>query len=120
MAKCPLCGQKKSWFGRHVCINQRTRGYTVPASSSPPSSATSDSGGDGDFATSMAIGYATDNPILGGIIGGSMIGGIVGASLNTSDDHKPAADVDTPSSDYDASSYDSGSGGDGGSGGGGD
>lgn len=42
-------------------------------------------GDDGNFALSMAIGYVTDNPVLGGMVGGSFTGGIVGASLNDND-----------------------------------
>lgn len=37
-----------------------------------------------DFATSMAVGAATHNALLGGLVGGSIIGGIVGESLTES------------------------------------
>jgi hypothetical protein len=40
----------------------------------------------GDFITSMAIGYATDNAIIGGIVGGDMTGAIVGEMLNDSNE----------------------------------
>ncbi len=36
----------------------------------------------GNFVTSAAIGYITDNPLIGGAIGGSMSGGILGSSLD--------------------------------------
>lgn len=44
------------------------------------SSSTSDSSG--DFLTSAAIGYVTDNALLGGALGGDMLGGIVGDLLD--------------------------------------
>jgi hypothetical protein len=37
---------------------------------------------DGDFAKSFAIGYLTDNPSLGGVLGGNMAGGLLGSSLD--------------------------------------
>lgn len=39
----------------------------------------------GSFLASAAIGYATDNGLLGGIAGGDLIGGIVGEMLNDED-----------------------------------
>lgn len=50
------------------------REYSYNGSSSSDSS--------GDFLTSAAIGYATDNALLGGILGGDMAGGIVGDLLS--------------------------------------
>jgi len=37
---------------------------------------------DGDFTNSFAIGYLTDNPSLGGVLGGNMAGGLLGSSLD--------------------------------------
>ena len=34
------------------------------------------------FITSAAIGYITDNPLMGGAVGGDMLGGIIGSSLD--------------------------------------
>ena len=50
------------------------RDYTYQGSSSTSNSS-------GDFLTSAAIGYATDNALLGGKLGGDMAGGIVGDLL---------------------------------------
>jgi hypothetical protein len=36
----------------------------------------------GSFITSAAIGYITDNPLIGGSIGGNMSGGLLGSSLD--------------------------------------
>jgi len=36
----------------------------------------------GDFLLSMAIGAATNNALLGGLLGGDMTGGIIGDVLN--------------------------------------
>jgi hypothetical protein len=36
----------------------------------------------GDFIKSAAIGYITDNPLIGGAIGGNMGGGLLGSSLD--------------------------------------
>ena len=36
----------------------------------------------GNFIKSAAIGYITDNPLIGGAIGGSMSGGIVGSLID--------------------------------------
>jgi glucan phosphoethanolaminetransferase (alkaline phosphatase superfamily) len=35
-----------------------------------------------DFTKSFAIGYLTDNPLLGGVLGGDMAGGLLGSSLD--------------------------------------
>lgn len=96
MAKCPFCGQKKPWFRTHQCPNQKT---TRRPATTAPTSANSTREDNGDFATSMAIGYATNNPILGGIGGGNMLGGIVGASLNhhsAEQSHQPPAPATSP------------------------
>jgi len=37
---------------------------------------------DRDFANSFVIGYLTDNPSLGGVLGGNMAGGLLGSSLD--------------------------------------
>jgi hypothetical protein len=34
------------------------------------------------FITSVAIGHITDNPLMGGAVGGDMLGGIIGDSLD--------------------------------------
>jgi hypothetical protein len=52
------------------------RDYTYNGSSSSTSNSS------GDFLTSAAIGYATDNALLGGVLGGDMLGGIVGDLLD--------------------------------------
>lgn len=39
---------------------------------------------DGDFARSAALGYLTDNPLLGGALGGNFAGGLLGSSFNES------------------------------------
>lgn len=36
----------------------------------------------GNFVTSAAVGYITDNPLIGGSVGGSFSGGLFGSSLN--------------------------------------
>lgn len=36
----------------------------------------------GNFAASAAVGYITDNPLIGGSVGGSFSGGLFGSSLN--------------------------------------
>lgn len=41
---------------------------------------------DDNLIESLVIGYATDNAILGGMMGGSMLGGIIGDALNTNDE----------------------------------
>jgi hypothetical protein len=84
--RCPECGEKLPWFKKHAC---KERILTTCSPSSPI--ATGSKGDDsGDFTTSMAIGYATNNPLIGGLVGGSLVGGMVGASLNPSDAHANA------------------------------
>jgi len=39
-----------------------------------------------DFITSAAIGYVTNNALLGGLLGGDMIGGVVGDWMNADGD----------------------------------
>ena len=38
-----------------------------------------------DFVSSAAIGYATDNALLGGLLGGDMLGGLVGDLFSDGD-----------------------------------
>ena len=53
---------------------------------------------DDGFLTSMALGYATDDGLLGGALGGNMLGGIVGDMLNDNDSnnhtHTPTPEPD--------------------------
>jgi hypothetical protein len=48
---------------------------------------------DDGFATSMALGYATNDGLLGGVMGGNLMGGMVGDALNTTEDQPSYADV---------------------------
>jgi hypothetical protein len=41
---------------------------------------------DDNFIESLVIGYATDNAVVGGMMGGNMLGGIIGDALNTNDE----------------------------------
>jgi|688.fasta_scaffold1122715_1 hypothetical protein len=72
---------------------------------------------DDGLATSIAIGYAMNDGIVGGIIGGNIAGGLIGDAMNTSEidratpEAMPASDSGWQQSDggYNAgSSYDSG------------
>ncbi len=85
----------------------------VNRTSAPSTSHSSDDrtspSNDGDFATSMAAGYATNSPILGAVIGGSLTGGIIGATMNTSE-HEPRPSGCAPAASFsDGGGYDSGS-----------
>lgn len=42
---------------------------------------------DDGMLTSMAIGYATDSALIGGLVGGNPVGGMIGDMLNTTDEH---------------------------------
>ena len=77
-----------------------------------PNAVANPQAGDDGFAQSMALGYATNDGILGGIIGGNTAGGLIGDAMNTSetDGSTPASDSGWQQSDggYDSGSYDSG------------
>jgi len=42
-----------------------------------------------NFLTSMAVGYITDDGLIGGLVGGNMIGGMLGESLNDLNENNP-------------------------------
>jgi len=73
----------------------------------------------GDFATSMMIGMATNNAMIGGVLGGSFYGGLAGDIARdgaigeaTTSHHSTSDCSSSSSSSYDSgssSSYDSGS-----------
>jgi hypothetical protein len=68
MKKCPHCNQAVS--SNHYCSTYG--GYV-------------DSNDLLDFLSSAAIGYATDNALLGGLLGGDMLGGLVGDLFSDGD-----------------------------------
>lgn len=55
---------------------------------------------DDGFFTSVALGYLTNNGILGGAMGGNMAGGLIGDMLNTTDDYQKSNDFKDDSSNY--------------------
>ena len=63
--------KEKKWVSR----------YSTNTSHKKESTKTKDDDS-GDFIKSAAIGYITDNPLIGGAVGGSMSGGILGSSLD--------------------------------------
>jgi len=42
---------------------------------------------DDGFMDSVMMGYMTNDPLMGGVIGGNMIGGMIGAEMNDSENH---------------------------------
>lgn len=87
-----------------------THSNSKNTASATPVASTTDDG----FVTSMAIGYLTDNALLGGIVGGNIAGGIIGDMLNggTVDYGSSHSHTPDPSPSYDSTpsvSYDSGS-----------
>lgn len=50
-------------------------------------------GGDGDFLSSMILGYTTDSTMFGGLIGGDFMGAMIGDVLNDSEGRKDPADT---------------------------
>lgn len=58
----------------------KSRSYPILYESNPEDRKKDDESG--NFVTSAAIGYITDNPLIGGAIGGSMSGGLLGSSLD--------------------------------------
>jgi len=89
--KCKACGEV--WDRDHYCrVAQRTVTYD-----------------DSNFMLSMLVGYATDNAVIGGVVGGSFIGGLMGEGLR--DDSPTPATPDNP--DFGGGSF--GGGGAGGS-----
>lgn len=96
MRKCKHCSEVITSTAKHRCaaitkaIAQSTILVGVPSYARPGTSVTSTSSvsesqysqqNDG-FAQSMAIGFATNNGLLGGLISGSIAGGIMGDLMN--------------------------------------
>lgn len=88
MKTCPFC--HKQVGKSHFCSSKRRR---------------VEQDDNGDFLLSFAVGMATNNALLGGLVGGDFAGGILGDMANTSD-----------SAGYDSAGYDSGGGDSGGGG----
>lgn len=96
----------------------------MPAATSPPpprrsssesrSTPTDYASADDGFAASIGLGYALNDGVAGGLIGGNLVGGIIGDALNTSDEKAkqqeslsavdPPADLDNSSIDHDSTS----------------
>ncbi len=85
MRKCKKCGAS----GRHYC---------------PSESRTVCPDSDGNFFTSMIIGMATHNAILGGVLGGDLVGGIIGAGIADSSSTDNSSSDCGSSSDFGGSS----------------
>jgi len=60
----------------------------------------------GNFATSMAVGMATDNALLGYAVGGSLSGGMLGQNIADSFKVDTDSNVSSPSCDTSSSSFD--------------
>jgi hypothetical protein len=116
---------------RHVSLNQEKTILVQPSlsktqplckstdfiSNTPPPD------NNGDFTTAMMVGMATDNGLLGGLVGGDLLGGIVGEMLHdsieseqddptqsyeepTQDTQSYESDSTSSNDDYGSSSYD--------------
>ena len=90
------------WFKRRPkspphSINTKFAGASYAPTKAGSTSAPSKSADD-DFGTSMMIGYATDNALLGGAIGGNFVGGMIGQALADSTHSTPSPSCDTSSS----------------------
>jgi ribosomal protein L37E len=76
MSKCKRCGFEAP-YGKQICKScevlygkkQRYKSYN-------------DSEKNGNFTKSMLFGMASNNCLIGGILGGNMTGGIIGDMLN--------------------------------------
>jgi hypothetical protein len=64
---CKHCGESVSTVRTHYCKKTGKR---------------HDPDDDGDFLTSVLIGFGTDSALAGGLLGGDMIGGVVGDLLD--------------------------------------
>lgn len=77
------------------------------------SNGTPNKNNDGDFVTSMAVAAATDNAMVGYLVGGSLSGALVGDALSHSSHSSSSSDSSSSdwgsSSSSNDSSYDSGS-----------
>lgn len=83
-------------------------GRCAPRATPHTASMTQPSSPDDGFSASMLVGMASNNAVLGGVIGGNMAGGIVGDMLNGGSVDFGVSHDSTPS--YDSiPSYDSGS-----------
>jgi len=75
--KCKHCGVR--FYSSHLCPKTNKSIYANQTENIVKESNTQD---DSNFGTSMVMGMALNNGIVGGMLGGNMIGGMCGDIMN--------------------------------------